>query len=977
VTPNIEVFWKLIAESQLLNEEQIQREASQWSGRNAATVCQQLIDGGFITGLHRDVILAGHSGPFVYGRYLVTDQLWKTNDQSTDGKATWHAFAGKDRRTGHPVQLTFYQNDAKGAVERWRQIEKRVRRLAKCRHRHLFQTYQSIVLPEFRFVVSELPVGVRLSEALPRKGRLTLEEAASVALQMAQAIAAQMDAGCEPWLPADSAMLNRVWLGTKEAKGSAKYQPEFDAQLRSELSPEFKNHDSVSAIDYANHRSPVKSVAGLMMRMAGGAFVANDNLQKLVEKSGISGELKTVVETVLGEVDHESAPKNTDGDRLRNLIKALQSVSGEVSPPVTLATAEAFRKVLSGSQLLTPTVKKSIVESPQIKVPENTDDLRASVGSSSNDPRILAARQSAVMRKRNRWKTPAAVALTLLLLAAGFLTWARLSNPVFVAPGNLSVEQPFAIEVAEVDSKPTPQSSAESTDQSIVAGSGDFLRPDFSNVAYVQEIVDDDNQRLWESPTTGRAIDFQYVPDRTQILLHVEVADLLASPPGQRLVAGLSSVFGQATKNLQNRIGVTAQQIEAITIAMFPANDQRYDFVCCATVNHGVSIRQLTDLWGDPDEIKTSSGKTIYSGQQWAYLIVDANTDGDGLSDVGNIRFVAGPAPVVQEMERRNGNSILPPPLQRLAGRSDRDRHLTLIATPKSITDRLGRDLWGAAAGTIVPELKVLFPDEVRGVSLGLHVDGGNYWEMQVDHSLDLSAKDLQNKLSSRVDNSLVQAAEFASTLQSLDYWNPVRQRIEPMTRQLASQLRWDVEFGNVIANAWMPTDAAHNLVAAAELTLALADTAEAVKGNANPLTPQTLEELLRTPRSLNVANPPDLNILMSQLADDVNDDFPNLPFQLKISLKGNDLQKEGITQNQRPGPLAFEAVSLADILTQIMTSANPNKNISGPNDPACKLVWVVVKDDNPEVATIAITTRSAAAARGDVLPPAFVISQP
>ena len=97
------------------------------------------------------------------------------------------------------------------------------------------------------------------------------------------------------------------------------------------------------------------------------------------------------------------------------------------------------------------------------------------------------------------------------------------------------------------------------------------------------------------------------------------------------------------------------------------------------------------------------------------------------------------------------------------------------------------------------------------------------------------------------------------------------------------------------------------------------------------------------------------------------------MPFPLKIKLMGNDLQKEGITQNQRPGPLAFEDLALSDILTKIMTSANPSKDISGPADPNCKLVWVVVDDEGTNNKQLAVTTRAAAAERSEALPAAFV----
>ena len=88
----------------------------------------------------------------------------------------------------------------------------------------------------------------------------------------------------------------------------------------------------------------------------------------------------------------------------------------------------------------------------------------------------------------------------------------------------------------------------------------------------------------------------------------------------------------------------------------------------------------------------------------------------------------------------------------------------------------------------------------------------------------------------------------------------------------------------------------------------------------------------------------------------------------------GNDLSKEGITQNQRPSDFVLEQKPLSDILTEIMVKANPDKNITGPDDARCKMVWVIADDpDDPNRRIILITTRAAAEANSYVLPEAFV----
>ena len=168
---------------------------------------------------------------------------------------------------------------------------------------------------------------------------------------------------------------------------------------------------------------------------------------------------------------------------------------------------------------------------------------------------------------------------------------------------------------------------------------------------------------------------------------------------------------------------------------------------------------------------------------------------------------------------------------------------------------------------------------------------------------------------------------------------------------------------------------AAHNLLAGAELALSLGD-ATVVPDAIAPTkksSPQTLEELLAMPRSLSVTTNPDLNQLLLAISTEVNEQFPEMPFKLRIELAGTDLAKEGITQNQRPGDFTADQKPLSAILTEIMLRANPDKSAKAASDPNCKLVWVIaVAPNNPAERIIQVTTRSAASERGLPLPAQF-----
>ena len=573
----------------------------------------------------------------------------------------------------------------------WKQIEARVRKLAKCRQPQLLETFQTISVPDYRFVVSELPGGKRLAEKLPPKGRLKLAQATPIVLQLAVAIESQIEAGIEAMLPAPNEMPKQVWLLPKAV---AKFQPQWTDQ---------KPADSVA---------PADSLLALLLRMTGGQYPDAENVATLIEKSSFQGDLKSLATQAFKEESAESL----DLAKLIATLKQLSPALPKQTPPHTLPK---FRQVLSASQILaTPTA------SPVKSVPSIGTDGQPSSLETSNDPRVLAAQQAAQLRKSGRWKMPVAIATTLLAMLSIGGIWALTADQKVVR----RIDPNSAIE-ATANTSSTPETLVNDTEND-----NQVVKQDFSNVAYLQEILDDDTTRLWESPTTGKPIQFLYAPPSTEILLHLRPEDLLKSNEGQRLLDGLSTTFAQASKKLNSAVGIPLNQIETLTVAVYPGSSGNYESIFRVTTNESLSINDLKAAWGDVDEVRTKEGKRIFANGETAYLIYSEEYE-DTLS------FVSGEPKLVQELSARNGKSVLALPMQRLAERTDRDQHISFLASPKSLTDRFGRKLWGEFSNTIVPRLRIFFPDEIDAFSVHLHVDGGDYLELHVEHSPDVSAE--------------------------------------------------------------------------------------------------------------------------------------------------------------------------------------------------------------------------------------------
>jgi hypothetical protein len=94
---------------------------------------------------------------------------------------------------------------------------------------------------------------------------------------------------------------------------------------------------------------------------------------------------------------------------------------------------------------------------------------------------------------------------------------------------------------------------------------------------------------------------------------------------------------------------------------------------------------------------------------------------------------------------------------------------------------------------------------------------------------------------------------------------------------------------------------------------------------------------------------------------------------EFAIEILGKDLQAEGITRNQTLRDLKYKDVTAAEVLTSLVMQANPAPLLDSATDPRQKLIWVVVTDPkDAKRSVVYLTTRAAAARRGDELPKVF-----
>jgi len=253
--------------------------------------------------------------------------------------------------------------------------------------------------------------------------------------------------------------------------------------------------------------------------------------------------------------------------------------------------------------------------------------------------------------------------------------------------------------------------------------------------------------------------------------------------------------------------------------------------------------------------------------------------------------------------------------------------------------------------------------DELSAAALSLDWGDNFFVELIATPTLDTSPERAARILAERFAEIPDNLEEYVVGLRPQPYGRMVIARFPAMVRKLSSYTRSGFDSDHVVLNAYLPAVAGHNLLMGAELTLMESAGRDPVVGMDSPpheVAATPVADKLKQPITLRFGRDT-LDAALRQLSQDIG---------VPIVIRGPDLQADGITKNQSFG------IDLADkpaehVLMEILRLANPGKTATGPNDVKQKLVYVIEKsEDGAE--QIVVTTRAAAAARGDQLPAAF-----
>jgi hypothetical protein len=283
-----------------------------------------------------------------------------------------------------------------------------------------------------------------------------------------------------------------------------------------------------------------------------------------------------------------------------------------------------------------------------------------------------------------------------------------------------------------------------------------------------------------------------------------------------------------------------------------------------------------------------------------------------------------------------------------MVGMLDASRAITLLGSPHYLLHD-GRPILAGPFAKLVDPLGEFFGREVRAAALSLHFGQATYIEIDCRPPAGTTATRLAKGVAAKIEAIAETVEEYCNAIEPHPYGLKLVRRLPMMLTAVAGNLRSGGEGRGAVVNCLLPEHAAHNLALAAEL--AIEQTAGgAARTTAAPTTgPASAADRLQ--RKMSLVFPSDtLEKTVQMIAEEIG---------LPIEILGKDFELEGITKNQSFG--LDERNQTADaILRKILARSNPDG----------KLVYVVRNTGGVE--SVEITTRAAAAKRGDTLPPGF-----
>jgi len=945
--PTPDELWQLLVRTRLLAPDAVaplraEHAAAVAAGGDGSTkgLAGWLLNRGLITRWQAKRLVIGDTGPFIVGDY----RLLERHERDGDGLL----FTARHEPTGRLVTLMLL--NAKRCRDRdvWAAIVARTAAAHATTDPTTSRTWSLEQQDGATFIVCELVAGTNVADELERLGPLPPQQAGVLAWQIAKAV------------------------GELHARGGVHGQLSLDMLRREPPPPGGGERNGrvrllqfpLAGDPHALPSLPAGDVeAGLARLGRRAAYLAPE----LIQRGGPADARGDVY--ALGGILHallSGQPPHWDGGAV-TAVKAAAALGPAPLPdsvPQPLCDVVATMLARDPAKRYADGRVAAAALAGALGLAMPADEPAVTVAAPTSRP---ATRAAAARPKPGRWLAViGGLAAGAALLAGVVAMMSRM--PVGPAPGadankrttprrvaGSQDPQPAGAAVAVGEPSAALASTAPQTAQQTETGGPAAPPP----VAVAEEIVNNPDLP-WASPTHGPPPALAYLPPGSQLVLLARLAAVEADDEGALFRRSLGPEAEAACDTLITLCGGDTAAIDLVQAGWQAEGPDEVvgGYAVWFTPGHVAPADEAARAaaWG-PTTTETIEGETVHHTKAlslWTparergralvvaprIMVARADVVGDrGAKELLIARIIRETKPLADD-DSAPLKAALPRDLETLVGMLDADRHLTLWAAPHFLLTS-GRPVLAGPLAKLAEPLDSLFGNGLQAVALSLHFGPAAYVEMDAVATLDVPPKTLAPAVAGRVEGLADRVEAYCTALSP-----------DPYGRVLAAQLRSGAEGKGVVLNAYLPRHAPHNIALAAELALAQTPGAAVASGSPTP-TPAAAPQgaLGKLGRTMTLTFAKDnLERSIQMVAEETG---------VPMEILGGDLQLEGITKNQSFG-LDERAKTAAEILRVILAKSNPDG----------KLVYVVQEKDGEE--WVLITTRAAAAKRGDTLPPAF-----
>lgn len=561
-------------------------------------------------------------------------------------------------------------------------------------------------------------------------------------------------------------------------------------------------------------------------------------------------------------------------------------------------------------------------------------------------------------RKTNLWLTSAigggAIVVLLLLLVVMNSGW----NPS-------SLKQPGASQTVPVAPAGSAANGASTTTTSSAAPATDPR-------AEVFELVDDSSESLWVPPHLPQSLPLDLLPPGGQIFVSLRPARLFTQPPSKQLLRLLDADLASVWRWLGEQSGVPVEELDEVVLAAYPGQSGVPQVALRVRLKKAHVLGELKSAWKVSTETKVGDHAMLVSGERAYYVAAQPLIDSQSVAD-----FVVGPVGLIGESVGMLGSvGPLNSQIEQLWKWSDAAADFCVIVNPSFLFTE-GRGLLQQCPPRLADQLKKWLARDMRGAMLTTNLDSQWFYELRLIGSSDRDAGAIRQRMSDALAGWPQAMESWFVSESPHPYWRALALRFPNMLRALATQTRVGTENGQAIANGYLPSEAAPNLLYASWMALQPSATlplGTVGAGGGAPATqpPLTTEQILQRPITVAV-DQQGIEVVLQLIGEQANDQLPPGTKPLRFELDGAAFQRSGITRNQQIRDFNVQSQPVRTALTELARRGNPVPGVSDLKSADQKLIWVILQNaERRDEAVVSLTSREAATASNYPLPAEF-----